>query len=81
MNEDEQVVLDKIKEMMKDNDVHIFSDKEVKTLKRIIAIIDAFYTLGGLGTVIKNTLMWLGFMIGAYIAAKNGVVGWIVGLK
>lgn len=57
-----------------------FTGDEVKALKRVVKIVQAFDILGGLGHFIKNVLMWIAFMIGAWLAFKNGIAGWVKSL-
>lgn len=54
-----------------------FSGDEVRALRRVAKIVQGFDFLGGLGHFIKSVLMWVAFIVGGYLALKNGVAGWV----
>jgi hypothetical protein len=74
-------VLDKLLKLVDNKEVTVFNEEEVKTLKRVINIVTALDTLGSLGSIIKNVLMWLAFIIGIYLSVKNGLISWIIEVK
>lgn len=78
---EDREVLEKLLELAEGQDVTIFDEDEVKTLKRVIKIVTAIETLGSLGSMIKSVLIWFSVMIGLYLGFKNGLVTWIVGLR
>ena len=78
--EDEISALSKLERMLNNNEVVIFTPSEALALQKVAKVFLALETLGGIGGVIKHILVWLGIIIGAWLAFRNGVATWLTDL-
>lgn len=77
---EEEDILKKIEEIL-NKEEEIFTEDERKTLKKMVRVYQAFEVLGGVGSVIKNTLGWFVFIGGTWFALKSGLINWLGALK
>ena len=77
---DERAALQKLEQLLRDNKVTIFTAEEAATLQRLAKIFLALEVLGGVGRTIRNVLLWLGVIITAWFAFRNGVAEWVASL-
>ncbi len=55
-----------------------FDDEELEALKKVIKLVRGLELLGSFAAFIKTTIIWLGIVIGAFIAVKNGAIEFIL---
>lgn len=77
---EEEDILKKIEEILIKEE-EIFTEDERKTLKKMVRVYQAFEVLGGVGSVIKNTLGWFVFIGGTWFALKSGFLNWLGAFK
>lgn len=71
--------LEKLERIIDDNNrLRGFDDEERKILRKLIAGFRGLESLGSIAGIVKNILMWLGFMIGTFIAIRSGVIDFII---
>jgi uncharacterized membrane protein len=76
----EKEFLDKLERVVDDvlaQRVIHFTPEEARLLKRVAARERAWTAIGALAGSLKTILTWMGFMIGAWIFFKAGVLQWI----
>lgn len=61
----------------KGEDVIIFTEDEVKILRRVIDHYKGLQAVGMIGSWFKTIVIWIGVMLGAFAAAKVGIVDFI----
>ena len=54
-----------------------FTDKEAEVLRLMVRVWVAWETMGAFGGVLRRVALWILFMIGTYVAIKNGFVDFI----
>lgn len=60
------------------NVVPEFDQEEIAALRKVILLVKGLEALGSFAGFVKSTVIWLGVIIGAFIAVKNGAVEFIV---
>ena len=79
LKSDEYHALIKLAHAINSKKITIFDDNEARALKRVAAIYMALDTIGAMATVLKNILIAIGVIVGAYTALKLGFLDWIKG--
>lgn len=74
-------LLEKLKSVVEENGSISFTASEVKIVKKMIKIFIAFEALGELGNLLKTVLLWIGAIIGSWLAIKTGMVNWLGSVK
>lgn len=77
----ETSAIQKLDDAEKDGCEAKFTAAEVKSLRRVVKMVQAFDVLGGLGRFIKGVLGWFVIVFAAWFALKNGVTEWVRGLQ
>lgn len=79
----DSVILEKLEELIERKLVTTFTEEDYEALKKIIALYKGVEALGSFGNFIKSTLIYVGAIIGAIIAIRNGALdllaNWIGG--
>lgn len=55
-----------------------FTPEEIITLRRVITLVNGLTALGSFADFIKSTIIWIGVVVGALIAIKNGAIEFIL---
>lgn len=55
-----------------------FNQDEIAVLKRVVLAVKGLDALGSFAGLVKSTLIWLGLIIGTFIAIKNGAVEFVL---
>jgi len=55
-----------------------FNQDEIAVLKRVVLAVKGLDALGSFAGVVKTTLIWLGVILGTFIAIKNGAVEFVL---
>lgn len=70
----EKQVVEKLNALLNDKKVHIFSESEVEIIKEMMDIYAGMRSWGKLAGIMRNAVIWLGVMFGAYYAFKEWVI-------
>lgn len=76
----EHAALKKLEQLLKDNKITIFTAEEAAALQKLAKVFLALEVLGGIGGVLKNVLLWLGVILAAWFALRNGLAEWIISI-
>lgn len=74
-------LLEKLKSVIEADGNLSLNASEIKIAKRMIKIFIAFEALGELGSFIKTILLWIGAIIGSWLAFKAGIIDWLESVK
>ncbi len=77
-NEAERTAIEKIQHMIDERGESLFTTEEADALRKFAKFMLALATLGSVGSAIKSIIVWLGVIIGGYMALKNGLAEWIL---
>lgn len=58
-----------------------FDDDEIAALRSIAGFYLGMQHLGRAASVLQRVLIWVGWLVGFYLAIKAGAVDWIRGLR
>lgn len=75
INDDEFVIIEKIKSSLEKDDIVIFSNDEVRVIRDMITVYQMISAFGRMGSLFKNIMVGLAAFIGAYYVVQNWGVG------
>jgi hypothetical protein len=55
-----------------------FTDEDILVLKRVIHMVRGLDALGSFAGFVKATVLWIGIIVGAFFAIKNGAIEFIL---
>lgn len=70
--------MDKLEKLIEQNRLYGFDKEDIDALRRVITLVRGFDALGSFAGFIKNTLVYIGFIIGTIIAVRNGAIDFIM---
>jgi hypothetical protein len=76
----EQATLEKLEEILEHHKRANFTDEELKIIRRMIQCWNSFQVLGVIGITIRNIVIWLGVMFGAYYAVTKWFIHLVKGV-
>ncbi len=73
----EEIVAQKLLRGQHDN----INDDEIEALHSIAGFYLGMQHLGRVASVLQHVLIWVGWLVGFYLAIKAGVIDWIRGIR
>lgn len=70
--------MEKLSKLIEQSQLYGFDEEDIAALRRTINLVRGFDALGSFAGFIKNTLVYIGFIIGTIIAVRNGAIDFVM---